>query len=156
MQFGVLILLSTISMGCFSTSSSVSKSRETKAIRMPLPEIEYYVDTNSDGVFENVVLEEKPEPIQGENQMQIDFYTSIKYPALARENGIQGIVILDVLIDEFGFVQEVVIKKSVSKECDEEAKRVFISSIKEGYTPAKYNSKVVKCRMDMPVRFRLE
>ncbi|MBK8737992.1 MAG: TonB family protein [Saprospiraceae bacterium] len=51
------------------------------------------------------------------------FYGSIKYPAIARENGIGGVVILDIEVDQKGKVTGVDIKQSVSVECDNEARR---------------------------------
>lgn len=150
----VLLALSLVLFGgCIQTSTQRSSSSTSTKSRFP--ETIYYADVNQDGSFEVVSLDEVPVPFQGQDQWVRDFYTSIKYPPKARENGISGIVLLDVSIDAFGKVQQVEIKKSLSKECDKEAKRAFINSTLQGYTPAKLNAKVVPCRMDLPVGFWL-
>ncbi len=123
-----------------------------------MPKVVFSVDTDKDGNYEVIELdkENKPKPIQGNDQWARDFYGSIKYPAKARENGIGGLVILDIIIDQNGKVESVDIKHGVSLECDQEAKRAYISSTQKGYFPIMINDIPTELRMELPVGFWIE
>ena len=129
--------------------------KPTKSRKKPLPKVQYFADLLNDGNFKKIELSEGPIPMQGNDQWLRDFYGSIKYPALARENSIQGIVILNVLINKMGKVESVTIKKRLSDDCDQEAKRAFIASTKKGYSPLLVEGKPVNFKMEMPVGFWL-
>lgn len=160
MKSTLIYLLATVLLatGCYTTYQSNQNSNSNQTKRRPLPDIVYSIDQNNDGNFTIMEIEEenRPQPMQGKDQLTRDFYGSIKYPAVARENGIGGIVILDIEIDQSGKVTQVGIKKSVSVECDEEAKRAYINSTQQGYSPLIINNVPVKFRMELPVGFWLE
>jgi hypothetical protein len=58
-------------------------------------------------------------------------------------------------VDEFGFVKEVYVKKSLTYECDEAVKKAFLSATQNGYAQLKWNSTFVKYKMDLPFGFWL-
>ena len=146
-------LLFSLCTSCYTTSNSTQSSQKG-----PLPDIIFSVDTDNDGTYEIIDLQEEniPEPLQGKSQWTRDFYGAIKYPAIARENGIKGTIILEVNIDQFGKLSQVKIKESLSKECDKEALRAYRQATQQGYTPLKINNQATKFRMELPVRFWLE
>lgn len=150
-----LFLISFFVQSCISTHSSVQNSSSNQTKRKTLPEIVYLIDRENNGNYKPIEIDEenRPEPIQGNNQWTIDFFGSIKYPAMARVNGIEGVVILDVEIDEKGKVIEVGIKQGVSTECDNEARRAYVYSTPEGYTPLTIDGISTKFRMEVPVGF---
>lgn len=76
-----------------------------------------------------------------------------KYPSLAQENGEQGKVVVNFVIEKDGSVGDVKIKKTVSKSLDNEAIRVVKTLPK--FVPAKNGGKVVRSEMSIPVTFRL-
>ena len=78
---------------------------------------------------------------------------NIKYPAEAQENGIQGRVIVQVVIDTDGSVTEAKINKGVDPYLDKEALRVVTSMPK--WAPGKVGDKAVKVTFTFPVNFRL-
>ena len=81
-------------------------------------------------------------------------YQYLKYPKYAVENGIQGRVFVDFVIDESGNVKDVRISRSVHTALDEEAVRVISASPK--WRPGRHRGKKVKVAMTVPVDFRLE
>ena len=157
-SFCLFLFLGLLGFSC-STPTSANKSsgaKEQFTGRKTLPDPRYYIDTNGDDVYENVALDKVPEPVQGKDQWIRDFYLTIRYPPSARENGIGGIVMLEVLINTFGEVAEVKVKEGLSSDCDNEAKRALLASTEEGYTPAVYQGDRVWCKIDVPVGFWLE
>ena len=81
-------------------------------------------------------------------------YQYLKYPKYAVENGIQGRVYVDFIIDESGNVRDVRVSRSAHTALDEEAVRVISASPK--WRPGRHRGKKVKVAMTVPVDFRLE
>ncbi len=149
-----MLVLSTLGFsGCITYPQTSTASPNP---RRQLPPIQYFADDNGDGILESIQLEKEPEPRQGTEQWTRDFYGSVKYPASARENGIQGIVVLAVLVDETGKVLDAGIAKKLFKDCDQEARRAFLSATQQGYTPLLRNGVAVKFKVHYPVGFWLD
>lgn len=82
-------------------------------------------------------------------------YKNIKYPSLARENGLEGKVIVKFYVDVDGTVREpVVLKDGVGGGCAEEAVRVCKSMPK--WSPGSQRGKNVKVYYTLPVTFKLQ
>ena len=81
-------------------------------------------------------------------------YQYLRYPKYAVENGIQGRVYVDLVIDEDGNVKDVKVSRSVHTALDEEAVRVVSASPK--WRPGRHRGKKVKVALTLPVDFRLE
>ncbi|HRG21301.1 MAG TPA: energy transducer TonB [Saprospiraceae bacterium] len=154
----LLLLFTFLTSSCTSSHRSVEKAPSDQLKRGSLPDIVYLIDKENVGHYKPIEIakENRPEPKQGINQWTMDFYGSIRYPALARENGIGGVVILDIAIDQNGKVTDISIKKGISKECDNEAKRAYLFSIKDGYNPLVIDGSPAKFKIELPVQFRLE
>lgn len=78
----------------------------------------------------------------------------IRYPQLAQENGIQGMVVVDFAVSSDGTVTDIRIVRSVEKSIDEEVLRVVSGSPK--WTPGKQRGVPVKVRFTIPIHFRLK
>ncbi len=81
-------------------------------------------------------------------------YPYLRYPKYAVENGIQGRVLVDFVIDEDGNVKDVKVSRSIHTALDEEAVRVISASPK--WRPGRHRGKKVKVAVTVPVDFRLE
>ena len=79
---------------------------------------------------------------------------NIKYPPLARENNIQGVVALTFVVGKDGGVKDVKVVKDIGGGCGKEAVRVVESMPK--WLPGEANGNPVKVRFTLPVRFKLE
>ena len=89
----------------------------------------------------------------GEREMLKFLSENIKYPALARENNIQGTVALTFVVDKDGSIADVNIIKDIGAGCGKEAVRVVKAMPK--WNPGEANGQKVKVRYTLPVRFRL-
>ena len=81
-------------------------------------------------------------------------YQYLKYPEYARENGIQGRVLVDFVVNEKGEVQDVTVSRSIHTSLDQEAVRVVAASPK--WRPGRHRGKPVKVAVTVAVDFRLE
>ena len=80
-------------------------------------------------------------------------YAYLKYPDYAVENGIQGRVLVDFIVNEKGKVTDVSVRKGVHSSLDEEAVRVISAS--PDWKPGRLKGKKVKTAMSVYVEFRL-
>ena len=81
-------------------------------------------------------------------------YQYVKYPKYAADNGIQGRVLVNFVINEKGEVQDVTISRGVHSTLDEEALRVISASPK--WRPGRFHGKKVKTAMTVAVDFKLD
>jgi periplasmic protein TonB len=89
-----------------------------------------------------------PEPIGGIEAIM----KNVVYPESAKEEGVQGKVIVKLIVDEKGNVSSTEVVQSVNKELDNAA----VDAIKKTkFTPAMKDSKPVKCEIAIPVMFKL-
>jgi len=76
------------------------------------------------------------------------------YPDAARDNNIEGRVIVRFVVNEDGAVSDVQVQRGIGGGCDEEAKRVVMAMPK--WKPGKQNGKAVRVYFTLPIVFKLE
>ena len=81
-------------------------------------------------------------------------YPYLKYPRQAVDNGIQGRVMVDFIIDASGNIRDVHVSRGVDPLLDDEAVRVISASPK--WRPGRHLGKKVSVALSLPVEFRLE
>jgi protein TonB len=79
---------------------------------------------------------------------------NIKYPVIAQENGIQGRVICNFVVERDGSITDVQVVRGVDPSLDKEAVRVIQSMPK--WKPGMQRGKPVRVRFTLPVVFRLQ
>ena len=100
------------------------------------------------------VVESTPEFPGGPAKMMEYIAKNIKYPAMARESGIQGRVFVNFVVEPDGSVSNVKVLRGIGGGCDEEAVRVVESMPK--WTPGRQRGKAVRVSFNLPVRFTLQ
>lgn len=78
----------------------------------------------------------------------------LNYPPIARENNIQGTVVIQFIIDKKGRITKATIVKDIGGGCGREALRVVQSM--PNWAPGKQQAQPVLVKMNLPVRFRLQ
>jgi protein TonB len=100
------------------------------------------------------VVEEMPEFPGGMGECMKFLGKNIKYPTISQENGVQGKVIVQFVVNKDGTVVDPVVVRSVDPYLDKEALRVINSMPK--WKPGKQRGKPVRVRYTVPVTFRLQ
>lgn len=80
-------------------------------------------------------------------------FQNLKYPAIAAENGIQGRVIVNFIVEKDGSISNVQVLRSVDPSLDREAVRVV--RLMPNWNPGKRKGKKVRVRFTLPVTFKL-
>lgn len=109
-------------------------------------------NNDEDKVFDTV--DEMPSFPGGESAMKSYLNSNVKYPVVAQENGVQGRVIVESIIEEDGSMSDVKVTRSVDPSLDREALRVVKAMPK--WTPGKLKGKPVRTKCTTPVVFRLQ
>lgn len=100
------------------------------------------------------VVEVPPTFPGGEAQLRAWLASNTKYPPVAEDNGIQGRVVVQFVVERDGSVSNVNVVRGVDPSLDKEAARVVRSMPK--WTPGKQNGQAVRARFNVPVVFKLQ
>ncbi len=120
-------------------------------IPAPAPDNNVKKRTGKDDVF--VRSEVAPLYPGGEGAMMKYLQKNIKYPTIAKENGVKGTVFVQFVVEKDGKVADVVVAKGVDKSLDAEAKRVVSSMPK--WAAGQQGGIPVAVQYVLPVKFEL-
>lgn len=100
-------------------------------------------------------LVEVPASYPGGEAALLQFISkNLVYPQIAQEQELQGTVIVRFRVEKDGSIGKIVIKKGLSKECDEAAAEV-VSKLKR-FVPAKQQGHPVPVWFTLPIRFIIQ
>ncbi len=100
-----------------------------------------------------VVVEQFPEYPGGQAAMMKFLNDNIRYPVIAQENGIQGRVVCNFVVERDGSITDVQVVRGVDPSLDREAVRVIQQM--PNWTPGRQRGQAVRVRFTLPVQFRL-
>jgi protein TonB len=81
-------------------------------------------------------------------------FKNIRYPAVARENNVQGKVFLTFVVEKDGSLTDIKVLRGIGSGCDEEATRVIKASPK--WKPGMQNGRAVRSQFTVPISFTLQ
>ena len=99
-----------------------------------------------------VVVEQMPQFADGDIFAYLNSH--IVYPEIARENGIQGRVICQFVVNQDGSIVDVIVVRGVDSSLDKEAIRVIQGMPK--WIPGKQGGTHVRVKFTLPIVFRLQ
>lgn len=88
------------------------------------------------------------------DQIMTFIYDHVSYPSFARQNRIEGTVVVSFVVDQSGEVQNVEIMRDIGGGCGAEVTRV-IDKLGKFY-PGKQNGRPVSVIYRLPVKFKLQ
>lgn len=103
-------------------------------------------------IFE--VVENMPDFPGGQAALMQYLAKNIKYPTIAQENGTQGRVIVQFVVNKDGSIVDANVVRSVDPYLDKEALRVINTMPK--WKPGMQRGKPVRVKFTVPVMFRLQ
>jgi len=89
----------------------------------------------------------------GEEKLMEFLSANLKYPQIARENGVKGNVYVKFIIEKDGSITNIQVVRGIGSGCDEEAVRVIKSMPK--WEPGKQRGTPVRSRFILPFKFKL-
>ena len=132
-----------------ATSEETNQAVEIKYVPVAVEEEEPEEQT----IFE--VVEQMPEfPNGGMAGLMKYLSQNIKYPTIAQENGTQGRVTVQFVVNREGSIVDAKVLRGVDPYLDKEAIRVISSMPK--WKPGMQRGKAVRVKYTVPVMFRLQ
>ena len=110
-----------------------------------------FVESDPDQIF--TLVESVPEYPGGLDKLGGYLAKFIRYPAIARENGIQGRVIITFVVERDGSLSDIKVARGIGGGCDEEAVRAMKNSPK--WKPGIQNGRPVRVQYSIPISFTL-
>ncbi len=89
-----------------------------------------------------------------ETKMLQFIYSNIKYPPIARENGVEGTVYVKFVVEKDGSISAPEIVRDIGAGCGDEALRVVKMMPK--WEPGKQRGRAVRVQFNLPVKYKLE
>jgi protein TonB len=100
------------------------------------------------------IVESMPEfPGGGQEALFKYLQKEMKYPQVAKENGIQGTVFVNFVVGKDGKIRDVKVLRGVNKMLDDEAIRVVKAM--PSWSPGKQRGKAVSVSYNLPIKFTL-
>ncbi len=140
-----------------ATQTQKGDNVETFVNTVEVPQIAPPIDVPTKAVEKPetifIYVEQMPEYMDGMKAMFRFLSDNIKYPALARENGIEGTVYVGFTVGKDGKIRDVMVKRGIGGGCNDEAVRVvtMMPNWKEG----RQNGKSVNVAFTLPIKFAL-
>lgn len=100
------------------------------------------------------VVEQMPAYPGGMAALMEYFKENMRYPASAKERGLQGRVTVQFVVDKDGSIKEPKVIRSIDQELDEEALRLVKNMSK--WEPGRQNGEPVAVKFAVPVPFKLD
>ncbi|HIT82834.1 MAG TPA: energy transducer TonB [Candidatus Avibacteroides faecavium] len=101
-----------------------------------------------------VHVEQMPEFPGGQQALLQYIAKELKYPVIAQENGIEGMVVVQFVVKADGHVGDIKVVRSLDPYCDKEAIRV-VQTLPQ-WTPGMQNGRAVPVYYTLPIRFKLQ
>lgn len=118
----------------------------------PKPEPE--VKKADDQIYNTANVQQQPQFPGGEAAMYQWLSSHINYPAAAAEEGVQGRVTVQFMVDKDGSIKNVKVMRGKHPALDKEAQRVVSAMPK--WNPGRNNGQPVKVTYVLPVTFKLQ
>ena len=129
-------------------SDETDKAVEVKYVPVEVEEEE----VEEQQIFQ--VVEEMPEFPGGMGECMKWLSKNMKYPTISQENGVQGRVIVQFVVNRDGSIVDAKVMRGVDPYLDKEALRVV--GLMPKWKPGKQRGKAVRVKYTLPVMFRLQ
>ncbi len=131
-------------------ASSEETGQAVEVVYVPVAVVEE--EPEEQEIFD--VVENMPEFPGGQAALMQFLAKNIKYPTIAQENGTQGRVIIQFVVNRDGTIVDARVARGVDPYLDKEALRVVNSMPK--WKPGMQRNKPVRVKYTVPVMFRLQ
>lgn len=127
---------------------AIAKDPDSSALIDPPVKI---VKLNPQQIF--TAVEHEPTYPGGMTKFYDYIKENLKYPDKARENGVEGRVVLSFVVEKDGSFSDIKTLRSISPECDAEAIRLLKASQK--WEPGMQNGHIVRVMYNVIISFKL-
>ncbi len=106
------------------------------------------------GDCNNEHFSKKEKKTCSERELLAYVYKNIRYPSIARENGVEGLVVVQFVVEEKGQISNATIVRDIGAGCGHEVLRVVNQM--PIWIPGKQRGREVRVQYSLPVKFSLD
>ena len=152
LAFLPVVLALTFLFACQTESKKLEDILPPENVKIvDVSDIPQFFGDPNDSIY--VIVAEHP-GFPGSEEARMQFLReNIKYPAEAREKGIQGTVFVTFVVEKDGSLSNARILRGIGAGCDEEVLRIV--EMMPNWTPGKKEGVPVRVQFNMPIRFTL-
>ena len=121
------------------------------SVTLMAQEVDSKTETKKEQVYS--IVETMPSFPGGQTALVAYLQENLKYPQSARDNGIQGRVYINFVVEKDGSISNVKVNRGIGGGCDEEAVRVVKAMPK--WIPGVQKDQTVRVSYMMPIVFKL-
>ena len=151
LMFFILVMFALASVELTGQNTVAPKTKLAEDEKIQVDDRPFFVYQN--GEFREAILSKDPELIGGEELMETLIRLNIRYPEEAKEKRIGGTVLVSVVIDSLGQMEDVFIHEGVGGGCNDEALRAVKLMRKVGFEPGEIDGRPVTVKFDIPITF---
>lgn len=100
------------------------------------------------------MVDEMPSFPDGQAALLRYLAENIDYPQIAKENGVVGFVVVQMIVEKDGSLSNLKVVKGIGAGCDEEALRII--RLMPKWKPGFQNGQAVRVQFNLPIRFKLD
>lgn len=92
------------------------------------------------------------------DQKMLQFiYKNLKYPELAKDTEIEGMVVVSFVVAKDGSIQDAKVRRDIGGGCGEEGLRIveLMNQLPQKWTPGFQNGQAVNVKYNLPIRIKL-
>lgn len=133
----------------------VTKEKEEKAPDIPFRVVEQMPRFPG---CEDIAGTKEDKKLCADGKLLQFIQSKIKYPAIARENGIEGRCFVSFIVEKDGTVTNIELVRDIGGQCGEESIRVvnLMANSDLKWTPGKQRGVPVRVQFNLPVHFKLQ
>lgn len=92
-----------------------------------------------------------------DKKMLAYIYSRLKYPSIARSNGIEGTVVIQFVVSKEGSIKDIKVARELGGGCSEAAANVVrdMNNLPDRWIPGEQMGKKVKVMYTLPIKFKL-
>lgn len=131
-----------------SSSSSPSVNKEIFKLAEQMPSFPYTEADCPSGVRRNC----------GQAALKKYLADNLRYPSLARRNGVEGTVVISFIVETDGRLSDIKILRDIGANTGKEAVRLIEQMNERGirWLPGQQRDQLVRVQYNLPVKFRME
>ena len=100
-------------------------------------------------------LTHSPQPLIGLENFKKKWSGRVRYPEEAEKKNIQGMVLIEFVVNRDGSIQDAAVRSGVGHGCNEAALAGFIELSKQPWKPGIRSNQPVRVKMVLPFYFKI-
>ncbi|MCB0663784.1 MAG: energy transducer TonB [Saprospiraceae bacterium] len=135
----------------FTLSTAQVQANEPEEVFRIVEEMPHFPIGNTEGMSQSQINQ------TALREMLLFIFNEMNYPEEARQQGIEGTVVVQFIVNKDGSYSDLKVNRSLGGGCDEEALRIIEAMFEMNgpWEPGKQSGQKKRVQFNLPIRFRM-